>query len=164
MKILPFCLLVCLLPVCLSKNKITTPAPTPPPSIKPRYDHFVWQHIRPIQDNFEGCDEEMKNPIFPRNPCKKKNTFIFATTKKVTSICKDDGIYDEKSGFTRSKEVFQIAVCSEGKERCKYTEKQHNQRLIFVSCDGGFPVVINFKHLFFVHLDNPNYISHKSLK
>uniref|UniRef100_A0A146PGJ2 Ribonuclease 3-like protein n=1 Tax=Fundulus heteroclitus TaxID=8078 RepID=A0A146PGJ2_FUNHE len=139
MKILPFCLLVCLLPVCLSKEKIPKTAPTPAPSIGQRYDNFVKQHIRPKKDNFKGCNEAMKNKIFPLSSCKEQNTFIFATTDKVKSICKDK----KKSGLTESKDKFQIAVCTfkrKLKKICEYTEKQHNQRLVVVSCEGGFPV------------------------
>ncbi|KAL3999501.1 suppressor of tumorigenicity protein 13 [Sarotherodon galilaeus] len=92
------------------------------------------------------CDAEIKNKQIYNvdNSCKKANTFILSDYEQVKAICNGQGIYDQNSGMTKSKDKFRIVKCElknngARKPKCQYKGKLLTKRIVVVKC-GGLPV------------------------
>ncbi|MED6246996.1 hypothetical protein ATANTOWER_027640 [Ataeniobius toweri] len=112
MKILQFCLLVCLLPLQAFASESINETCTPEMVQDPLkgYKTFVTQHI---DENMtaQKCKEVMKEKINTNDSCKIVNTFILADEDEVKAICKGQGVYQKETRCTESKEKFSAVVC-----------------------------------------------------
>ncbi|XP_016516235.1 ribonuclease CL2-like [Poecilia formosa] len=146
MKVLPFCLLVCLLPLQATASEFVNTTCTPElENTRERYEKFKRQHVDKKMAA-QKCTAAMKQKKIydDNNVCKKTNTFILADAKEVQSVCKGQGIYNNESHYTESKKKFRIVVCTVKKQarkpKCEYKGKCLKNRVIAVSCKDGLPV------------------------
>ncbi|KAM4710674.1 ribonuclease-like [Anableps anableps] len=153
MKILPFCLLVFLLPLqaIASECMNTTSMSEVEKDTRERYNTFKRQHVDKKM-TAQKCTAVMKQKrIYDNNSCKKINTFILADAKEVKSICDDQGVYNNESHYTESKRKFRVVVCRTKKQarkpKCEYTGKLLTNRVIVVSCQDGLPVHYASNHI-----------------
>lgn len=153
MKIPPFSLLVCLLPLQAIATEFmnTTCTPQLGNDTLERYKKFKRQHVDKKM-TAKKCTAVMKQKSIysDNNSCKKTNTFILADANEVRSICKDQGVYNKKSNFTESKKKFRVVVCNIKKQarkpKCEYKGKCLTKRILVVSCQGGLPVHFEGNH------------------
>lgn len=147
MKVLPFCLLVCLLPLQATASEFvnTTSDPGLENNTRARYEKFKRQHVDK-KVKAQKCTAAMKRKKIydDNNVCKKTNTFILADAKEVKSVCSGEGVYNNASHYTESRKKFRVVVCTVKKQarkpKCEYKGKCLNDRVIAVNCQDGLPV------------------------
>ncbi|KAF3688507.1 Ribonuclease-like 3 [Channa argus] len=110
-------------------------------TLKQRYEKFKIQHIKKDMTENE-CGSELYKRKINKNQyrCKKINTFILADEQDVKDICKD-----QISGMVQSTQKFDIVVCELKKKesiksKCNYQGERLTNRVVEVTCEGGFPV------------------------